>query len=144
MQGGDRLGFVQVVVGLPDCPVLSQYQHHYLLLPPALHLLPGPRERLVRELGRVPALERAQEAEQLRRGGGGVLSAHPPSRAPGSAMWHNPSPLLGFWSSQCGHCLVVVVFISLRCCGWEGFCSFLPAWEWEALMVLIQREFPSP
>ncbi|XP_058160611.1 NAD kinase isoform X2 [Dasypus novemcinctus] len=48
----------------------GQHQHHHLLLPAALHLRPRPRERLVREPGPVPALERAQEAGPLRRGRG--------------------------------------------------------------------------
>lgn len=40
----------------------SQHQDHYILLPGALHLLPRPGVRLVREPGRVLALERAEEA----------------------------------------------------------------------------------
>lgn len=104
-----------------------QHQHHYLLLPPPLHLLPGPRQRLVREPGRVPALERPQEAEQLRRGRGGVLSA-PRSRTGGGAVWQRPSSLLGFWSSGRGRGpgpALWLWFMSLRSRGREGF--FVPS-----------------
>lgn len=45
----------------------SKYQNHYILLPGALHLLPRPGVRLVREPGRVFALERAEEASAAGR-----------------------------------------------------------------------------
>lgn len=48
--------------------VAFQHQHHYLLLPAALHLCAGPCERLVREPGPVSALEREEEAGPLCRG----------------------------------------------------------------------------
>lgn len=125
---GTGWGLFRLSLALPDCSVLLQYQHHYLLLPPPLHLLPGPRERLVRELGRVPALERPQEAEQLRRGGGGILSVHPQQ----GNVEESPSSLLGFQSSLCRHCLVVVVYIPQMM--WLGKVVLLPLhpeWEWK-------------
>lgn len=46
---------------------LSQHQDHHVLFPGAVHLLPRPGVRLVREPGRVLALERAQEASAAGR-----------------------------------------------------------------------------
>lgn len=45
----------------------SQHQDHYILLPGPLNLLPRPGVRLVREPGRVLALERAEEASAAGR-----------------------------------------------------------------------------
>lgn len=50
--------------------VVFQHQHHYLLLPAALHLRARPCERLVREPGPVSALEREEETGPLCRGRG--------------------------------------------------------------------------
>uniref|UniRef100_A0A803WF57 NAD(+) kinase n=1 Tax=Ficedula albicollis TaxID=59894 RepID=A0A803WF57_FICAL len=129
------LSFRPIVV---PAGVELKYQHHYLVLPPALHLLPGPRQRLVREPGRVPALERAQEAEQLRGGGGGVLRSRPAGRCSEA----NPSPCSEFGALAaelppgCGFYPPL----------WLGRVVLLPLhqeWGWKALMVLIQYEFPS-
>lgn len=69
--GGGPLGGRQVLLALGSrTPPCLQHQHHYLVLPAALHLRAGPGERLVREPGPVSALERAQAAGPLHGRGG--------------------------------------------------------------------------
>ena len=64
-----------------------QHQDHGVLLPGAVHLLPRPGVRLVREPGPVPALERPQAAGRpgttLRLLGHGELKGSPRALGPG-------------------------------------------------------------
>lgn len=143
VQGGDGLGFVQVLAGPAWLPCAVAVSASLPLATPC-----------------PPSASGTPWATGSRAWPSACTGTSARSRT--TSPWRRRSsecpPPAGLLAVPCGRILHLCLdlgarsagtaswlwFMSLRCCGWEGLCSFLPIWERKARMVLIQSEISFP